>query len=156
MKNKKNIYFLVPAVLLIWGIIGYKIYTTLNVENAVLMPNNSSVDFNPEKIKEVEKFTINANYRDPFLGKLITNKKVSSTPVKIKQKPTVIFPMINYNGMISPKEANRATLFLIVINNKQQFLSVGEEIEGVKLLKGNSKEIIISFQNSKKTIHIQQ
>jgi len=156
MKNKKNIYLLVPAVLLIWGIVGYKIYATLNSTNDVTIVDNNAIEFKPDEIKEVEKFTISANYRDPFLGKLYNNAKKSSSPVKKKVKPTVIFPVITYNGMVSPKEANRPTLFLITINNKQQFLSAGEHVDGVKLLKGNSKEITIGFQNNKKTIPIQQ
>jgi len=155
MKNKKNIYFLVPAVLLVWGVIGYKIYATLNLENDVLIVDNSDIEFKPKEIKEIEKFTINANYRDPFLGKLFTNKTPKKS-IKKKVKHIVEFPKITYNGIISPKEADRPTLFLIMINNKQQFLSVGKQVDGVKLLKGNRKEITISFKNNKKTISIQE
>ena len=155
MKNKKNIYFLVPAVLLIWGFIGYKIYATLNLENDVLIVDNSDIEFKPEEIKEIEKFTIKVDYRDPFLGKLFTNKTPKKS-IKKEVKPIVEFPKITFNGMISPKEADRPTLFLIMINNKQQFLSVGKQVDGVKLLKGNNKEITISFKNNKKTISIQE
>lgn len=156
MKNKKNIYLLVPAVLLIWGIVGYKIYATLNATNDVVMVDNNTIEFKPEVIKDVEKFSISANYRDPFLGKLVNNAKKIGNPVKKKVKPIVIFPEITYNGMVSPKETDRSTLFLITIDKKQQFLSVGKQIDGVRLLKGNSKEIIIVFQNNKKTISIKQ
>jgi len=155
MKNKKNIYFLVPAVLLIWGFISYKIYATLNLENDALIVDNNDIEFKPEKIKEVEKFTIKADYRDPFLGKLFTNKTPKKS-IKKRVKPIVEFPKITYNGMIFPKEADRLTLFLIMVNNKQQFLSVGKQVDGVKLLKGNNKEITISFKNNKKTISIQE
>ncbi|MFA5297538.1 MAG: hypothetical protein WC389_04945 [Lutibacter sp.] len=156
MKSKKNTYFLIPVALLIWGFIGYKIYASLNSNNEVEIVDNNAIEFEPEEIKEVEEFTINANYRDPFLGKLYHNEKKSGSPVKKIVKPTVVFPVITYNGMVDPKEADRATLFLITINNKQQFLSVGKQIDSVMLLKGNSKEITIGFQNNKKTIPIQQ
>lgn len=156
MKNKKNIYLLVPAVLLIWGIVGYKIYATLNATNDVVMDDNNAIEFKPEEIKDVEKFSISVNYRDPFLGKLVNNTKKISNSVKKKVKPIVIFPEITYNGMVSPKETDREALFLITINNKQQFLSVGKQIDGVRLLKGNSKEVTIAFQNNKKTISIKQ
>lgn len=156
MKNKKNIYLLVPAVLLIWGIVGYKIYATLNATNDVVMVDNNAIEFKPEEIKDIEKFSISANYRDPFLGKLVNNSKKISNPVKKKVKPIVIFPEITYNGMVSPKETDREALFLITINNKQQFLSVGKQIDGVRMLKGNSREVTIAFQNNKKTISIKQ
>jgi hypothetical protein len=156
MKNKKNIFLLVPAVLLIWGIVGYKIYASLNSTNDVAIVDNNAIEFRPEVIIEVEKFTINANYRDPFLGKLYNNAKKSSNLIKKNVKPTAVFPVITYNGMISPKQADRQTLFLITISDKQQFLAVGKQIDGVKLLKGNSREVTIAFQNNKKTIPIQQ
>lgn len=156
MKNKKNIFLLVPAVLLIWGIVGYKIYASLNSSNDVAIVDNNTIEFRPEVIKDVEKFSISANYRDPFLGKLYNNAKKISNPVKKRVEPIVIFPEITYNGMVSPKETDREALFLITISDKQQFLSIGKQIDGVRLLKGNSKEIIIGFQNNKKTISIQQ
>ncbi|MGV8947180.1 MAG: hypothetical protein ACOH1N_12175 [Lutibacter sp.] len=156
MKSKKNTYFLIPVALIIWAFIGYKIYATLNSNNDVNIVDNNTIEFKPEEIKEVEKFTINANYRDPFLGKLYHNSAKPGNPVKMKVKPMVVFPEITFNGMVAPKEADRATLFLIAINNKQQLLSVGKQIDGVKLLKGNSKEITIDFQKNKKTIQIQQ
>ena len=156
MKNKRNIYFLVVAVISIWGYIAYKMYASLNPEDAIIMPQNQIADFKPEKIKEIEKFTINANYRDPFLGKLFTEKKSKKRNTSIKKKPIVVFPPIIYNGLIRPKESGRPILFLITINNQQQFLSVGKQIDGVKLLKGNDKEISILFQTKRNIIAIQK
>lgn len=153
MKNKKNIYFLVPAVLFIWGIIGYKIYATINPSDDTVMTKNTTLDFKPEEIKEVEKFTINANYRDPFLGKSEAIKATKHVSNKIA--PIIEFPSIIYKGMIAPKQSNRTTIFLVTINNAQQFLSIGKQVDGVKLLNGNSKEITISFQKTKKTVPIQ-
>lgn len=155
MKSKKNIYLLVSAVLFIWGVIGYKIYATLNPEDTIELTQHNVVNFKPAAIKEVDKFTINANYRDPFLGKLVT-KKTQKEANKKKGAPVIQFPQIIYKGMIAPKGSNQKEVFFVTINNTQQFLSVGKQIDGVHLLNGNNKQIIISFQNSKKTIQIQQ
>lgn len=155
MKSNKNIYLLVPTVLFIWGVIGYKIYTTLNPEDTIELAQNNIVNFKPAVIKEVEKFTISANYRDPFLGKSFI-KKIQKTANKKKEAPVIQFPQIVYRGMIAPKGSNQKEVFFVTINNTQQFLSVGKQIDGVHLLNGNNKQIIISFQNSKKTIQIQQ
>lgn len=154
MKSKKNIYLLIPVVFFIWGVIGYKIYVTLNPEDNIELKQNNVVNFKPVKIKEVEKFMISANYRDPFLGKLATKK----TPKLVSKKkvPVVQFPQILYKGMIAPKGLNQKEVFFVTINNTQQFLSVGKQIDGVQLLKGSDKQITISFQNLKKIIPIQQ
>jgi len=154
MKNKKNIYFLVPIVLFIWGFIGYKIYKVSYPSGEVLHIENTTTVFKPKEIKEAEKFTVNLNYRDPFLGKLRAKKsKKKSNRTKVMP---VAFPQISYKGMLSSKKRNRSiAVFFVMINNKEQFLSIGEQIEGVKLVKGNGKEITISFKSIKKVIPIQ-
>ena len=74
MKNKKNIYILLPAVILIWGLLGYRIFSGLK-------PSNTAEEkltvraFKPQELKESEPFTISTDYRDPFLG---TYKKKAS------------------------------------------------------------------------------
>lgn len=157
MKNKKNIYVLIPAVTIIWGIIGYKIYGALNPDDEYVNLNNNLVKFEPNPPPKKDTFTVKANYRDPFLGKLQKSVPKKTNKSKTKQvKPVVQFPQIVYNGMVAPKELGKQALFLLTINNKQQLLSIGKDVEGVKLLKGNSNEITISFLNTKKTISIKQ
>ena len=154
----KNIYFLIPTVLFIWGFIGYKIVKTINPSGEMVITENNLVEFIPDKIKEVEKFTIKADYRDPFLGKLTTKKapkKTSNQSVK-RREPEVVFPDMVYNGIITPKETGRSVVYFVSINKIQYLLSIGKQVEGVKLLKGSSKEITVRFQNKNKTFSIQQ
>ena len=63
MKNKKLLYVLIPGVLLVWGIIIYKIAGTTSVDNSIGVHNNQ---FIPGSVTEIlnDTFSINPNYRD--------------------------------------------------------------------------------------------
>lgn len=157
MKNKKNIYFLIPAVLIIWGLIAYKIFSAVNPTADLNLVTNEHRSFIPDSLQAEIEFKLDLNYRDPFLGRIISkkpsaNKKTSKHRVK---KTEIQFPSIVYNGLIKPKEKSRTTLYMVSINNKQHFLSAGTEIGGVTLLTGDDKEISIQFQKTKKQIPIQ-
>ena len=154
MKNKKNTIFLVVVVLFVWGFLSYKIYLVINPQDEAIQIESVKTVFKPNEIKEMEKFTINLNYRDPFLGKLIT-ENTNKQPNK-KKAVVVEFPQIIYKGMLSTKKTNKsATVFFVTINNVEHFLATGEQIEGIKLLKGNKSDITVSFKNVIKIIPIQ-
>ena len=156
MKNKKNIYFLVPAVLTVWGLLGYKIFSGLNptVQDTVTIELGNQ--FTPKSIKESDKFTINTNYRDPFLGTFEKKQKktVTKKRVPIVKKELVPFPSILYKGIVSPK-GNNETVFLVNINGQQYFFKKKEIFNEVKLLKGNTQEIVLQFHKQRKTFLIE-
>lgn len=157
MKNKKNIFLLIPAVLIIWGLIAYKIFSVVNPSDDLNYITNEHRTFVPDSLQAEIKFKLDLNYRDPFLGRIISKKpSVSKKQSKLRVKKTEIqFPPIVYNGLIKPKKVGRTTLYMVSINNKQHFFSTGTEIDGVTLLEGNDKEISIQFQKIKKQITIQ-
>jgi hypothetical protein len=141
-------------VVFIWGFIGYKIYKVTYPSDELLQVENTAAVFKPKEIKEAEKFTVNLNYRDPFLGKFKVGKTKKKSK-KIKVIP-ITFPPISYKGMLTSKKRNKSvSVFFVMINNKENFLSVGEKVDGVKMLHGNKKEIKVSFKGIKKVISIQ-
>lgn len=141
-------------MLLIWGFIGYKIYKVSYPPDELLQVENKATVFKPKEIKEADKFTVKLNYRDPFLGKFRVEKTKKKSK-KIKVNP-VAFPPISYKGMLTSKKRNKsASVFFVMINNKENFLSVGEKVDGVEVLHGNKKEIKVSFKGIKKVISIQ-
>ncbi len=154
MKNRNNSFLLVLVVILVWGIIGYKVYKVKYPSNESFHIENSTTAFIPEEIIEAKQFTIKLNYRDPFLGNLEEKKQKNKSKYILNK--SITFPKIYYKGMLSSKGKVSKTIFFVMINGKELFLSAGEQEEGVKLLKGSHKEIKVSFKNIKKTIPIQQ
>jgi len=152
MKNKKNIYILLPAVILVWGLVGYRIFS-------VVQPSNNTsgqvrvTAFKPKVVEETTPFTIRANYRDPFLGSLAQKKSTKKKAVSVAYKKLKIpFPTITYKGMVAGEGNNR--VFLITINGAQFFFKKRATHKEVKLLRGNHKEIVVQFKGQQQTVAI--
>jgi len=156
LNKKKKTYLLLVAVLGLWGTIGYRVISTLNPEETVVVAENISVDFSPEKAK-VNTFSITPIERDPFLGKLIRKgTKVKGNQGRKVKKPDLEnpWPQIQYQGMVKKQNAS-SKIFIITINQQQHLLKKNQELKNIKLLKGDSKEVQVSFNKEVKTFSIQ-
>lgn len=160
MKNKMTTYVLIFFVLLVWGIIGYRLFDAMN--------NNDNVPFNPHiELKEtyndftVKKDTgsLSLNYRDPF--GMVTKDTIEKIPLRSVPrkvinaaiKPTVNWNMIKYSGYI--RNPNSKKLIAIMnINGKTIMLSEGESAEQVQLLKNARDSVKVSYKNQTKFIDV--
>jgi hypothetical protein len=152
LKKQHKTFFLLFAVLVIWGLIGYQVYKRLNPTKPLLETTSFSSSFTPEKKVENSFYELKGNYRDPFLGKFAKKKKKIVKKRIVKPKPIVRFPNIIYNGII---EGNQSISYILTMNNQQHILKLGDTIEQIKLLRANSKEAVVVFQGNKKTILLQ-
>lgn len=153
MKNKKSIYILLPVVLLVWGVVIFQFFsfTTPDVvlENAV-----PELNIKPFKLKERSTFSVDVNYRDPFLGKVYTAKEVSNVKksvIKVKKMPkpeeTIVWPTISYKGLISDVKGKNKT-FMIVISGKNHFMKVGETENEIFLKDGDKESIYVKYKGN--------
>ncbi len=147
MKNKKNIYILLTAVLLVWGILGYRIFSTVNPSNKKLQTAIVSNSFKPQQLQESETFIINTDYRDPFLGTFSKKKKVKVKKIirTTRKTPKTPFPVIIYKGLVSAK-GKQQQVFLINIAGQQYFFKKNNTYKEVKLLRGSNKQVVLRFQ----------
>lgn len=144
---------LLAAVLAIWGIIGYKIMSSLNPEPPKVNVAETVASFSPNIDTKQEKFSIQFPERDPFLGKLYVTQKAEVKPKPVvKQQPLEWLP-ITYHGLISKHNTNKDDICIVSINGYQRLMKVGQNIEGVKLLKATAVEISVSYKGLKKTIN---
>ncbi len=142
-------------VIAIWGIIGYKIFKAVGTPDDVLVDNNNPMTFVPDSISTGENFSIDVSYRDPFLGtyQRIQTKKKQTVKPKVEN---IVFPNIKYKGRIKPKNASKTAQFILSINNKQYFFSVGKQYDEVTLISGDEKEIVVLYKKQKKNIPLGQ
>lgn len=148
MKNKTKTYVLLILVLAIWGVIGYRIFSAVNPSTPEISQQHLDISFRPQTYHKVDTFSISTVNRDPFLGTLIVEKK--KIPKKTRGK-TIEWKPINYHGTISKKDAN-PNIFIVSIDGKQYLMKKGQVFNDVKLVKGNSNQITVSFQGIRKTI----
>jgi hypothetical protein len=153
MKSKKNSYFLVPAVLIIWGLIGYRIYKGFSTPKTTVNAITTTADFKPVKINSSKPYEINANYRDPFLGTLASNLKKRTTNAKPNEQ--IAFPKIVFKGIVSPKTKNKSAVYLVQINGQQNLLKLNNTTQEVKLISGNDTKIVLEYKKARQSFLIQ-
>ena len=156
MKNKKAIYILLPLVAIIWGIIIYKVFSAIGSKAIEPSDNFSYSSMLPVKTS-IDTFSIIANYRDPFLGKMMVHSSENDQPAKpvIKiEKPKPVpaqWPSIAYHGMIKNQKTGKQ-LYLVKINNTDNMMKRGEIISDVELKETYKDSIEVVFKKEKRMI----
>ena len=149
MKGKRNTYLLLILVLVVWGIIGYRIIGAISPSET---PENlpvTDVDFRPEPVKQQARFKLHDYPRDPFLGGYVV-KPVTKPQRSVKKKPEISWPAIRYSGFVSGTQSGE-NIYFIYINSRQYLLKPGIEAEGIKLIKGNPTSVILRFKGQNQT-----
>lgn len=164
LKSKKALYILLPLTLVIWGLIGYKIYTGLKGDE----PSDESIsNFAPIKAlnKASDTFTLFNNYKDPFLTDIhkqadhsFTNKARTQTlaaknpsPVKTNTVVNTDWPVIQFSGILK-NQTNAVSLLLLSIGGKTYTLKQGDIAEGLKVVSFTNAEVTLLRGKEKKVI----
>lgn len=142
-------------VLGIWGTIGYKIISGVN---PVSLENNNQIissKYTFDLKQEKDTFSIKPQSKDPFLGAITFPKKANDiTPHSTPQKK-VNFPKVVYKGILkTQKSADK--IFVVSVNNKEHLLKLGQTIDSVKLVSGNSERIVVRYNNTTETLVLKQ
>ncbi|HET6990351.1 MAG TPA: hypothetical protein VFJ43_03460 [Bacteroidia bacterium] len=153
MKNKKTAYFMVPIVLAIWGVIGWKVYAAVKGNDKNILVSSEQKK-EKSSLKEIpDTVSLIASYRDPFLGKVVVIKDNSNQKsrdsklpvVKVPDPPAIPepWPKISYHGLIRRSGSARTVGFLSV-NGASYFVQGGEDLTVVKvgLLWKDSVEVL--------------
>jgi len=154
MKNKKLLYILIPGTLIVWGMIIYRIFKTVNTEEN-LFGQYLEINTRQDNSNINDTFSINPDYRDPFLGK--TNKKVTDSKQTTKTivpkiaKAAIPWPSIVFGGIIKNQKSNKQ-LALVQINGQGYTMKPGEIINDVQLNKIYRDSIEVRFQKEKKFV----
>ncbi len=151
-KNTKT-YVLLAVVLVIWGIIAVRIFSTISPETQEEQAI-SKASFTPLKVIAPDTFSINADYRDPFLG---TYPASAATAAKPKRTPKKEMPAIavQYTGSMVNSSAKKH-IYFVTINGQQHLLEKGKTAGDVTLIHGTEKAITIRYQGFTKLVALQQ
>jgi hypothetical protein len=161
MKNKKFTYVLGVVVMVLWGMIIYRIFNAAGSgdDNPIQLASNQRPK-EPYNDYALPKDTAHLllNYRDPF--GLIKFKDTAETPVKrsghkaaasASAKPALNWNFIKYSGYIHNR-VSKKLIALVSVNGKNVLLSEGQTKEQVRLIKNLRDSIKISFNGQTKFI----
>ncbi len=156
MKNKKTLYFLIPLVVIVWGLLFYKIFGYIGDKKPDNL-NTMSVNIKSDTTIDVDTFKLLANYDDPFLDKpyqmeespIFENQNdiIKTPPPKPKQTEvisTIPWPKISYGGIIKNNISNK-TIVIVYINGSGKIMTLGESSNNVLLKKIYKDSIIVEF-----------
>lgn len=159
MKNKKNIYVLLPIVLFVWGAVLFQLFSFTSSDE-IVTANNSELTIKPLKFNKRQSFSIDVNYRDPFLGKMYAENnalkpKGNSSAVKTaKPKETLVWPVILYKGLISDtKDKNK--IFMLIIDNKNYYMKIGDTENEIFLKSGDKESVYVKYKGNLNLIMLQ-
>jgi len=145
------IYFLIPLVIVIWGMLFLKIYSNFGHKKQVFKNNVQKLN----AIKDDERdsiFTLVLNYPDPFLKG--TERKPDLTILSSVEKNSSIsvvnWPVIEYRGFMGKN--NDDGTGLLKIGESNLLVKHGQVYSGVKICSITKDSISVEFENVRRWI----
>lgn len=148
LKNRKSLYILFPVVILIWGIVIYKIVDafTDKTESVITFSNSGKTEIN--KVKR-DTFSLKPINQDPFLGiSYIKPKSVSRQKTPSKALP-IAWPAVQYLGLVSGT-GKQQKIHILQINQQQNLMEIGETVGGIKLVSASANSVKLSYKGQRK------
>ncbi|OFX59726.1 MAG: hypothetical protein A2W97_06805 [Bacteroidetes bacterium GWE2_40_63] len=155
MKSKKTIYLLLPLVLGIWGLVGYRIYrmTRTDIGSFDNLKKNALVS---DSVQYQKQIPLKLNYPDPFLkeAEVASEEKLQNEFASLfstnpqPEKKLVTWPTIAFKGMVN---SGNEGLGILEVEKKRQLMSVGESFGEYQIVGLYADSIVIAFNNETKT-----
>jgi len=152
-KKKLNIILLL-FVAGLWGTVVYRYASQyLYKQEAVFVEKDRVFSLN-KNMQKKDTFEMDPIKRDPFLNKsYATDNKKTVSPIRIAKKvPTrepivknTYFPTVEYYGYIKSNNDGKKELVMIKNNGVLMKLKMGEERDGLKILKVFKDSVQLSY-----------
>lgn len=154
MKNKKSIYILLLVVLLIWGLVIYN-FVSWSPSGTPDIAEPGPVEAKPLDIVKRDTLILDADYRDPFLGKMHRpgNTVTDAVKRKVKKQEPVVWPALQYKGIVSDNK-DKIRVYMVVINGQAYLMGEKETAQEVTLKKGDRQSVTLSYKGRTTTILI--
>ncbi len=158
MKNKKGLYLLLIATLLVWGLIIYRIFFHTGLINSTKEDSSSNVQQLPGSHNYCDTFSLILGYPDPFLKQnskfrrhqsFLTSKFKGKNALQLN--PKVKHSEIEYLGIVKNKDTKKKIGILDIdgseatvregFSNKNYSVGAISKVE-ITLKSGDSSKII--------------
>lgn len=163
MKNKKSVYGLGLAVLVIWGLILQKIFQSMADDQpklAVAQRVEAKEAFNDYSFTDSTALLL--NYPDPFglsdfdtipVENERTKKNVVIPDSEPEPEPEINWDMIRYSGFIHNPGSGKL-IAILNINGKNLMMAEGDTAEEMKLIKHMQDSVKVSYRGKVRMIKL--
>jgi hypothetical protein len=149
MRNKKMTFFLIPLVILIWGILFIRLYKNFGPKGNLL--KNYSHETTAKIIVENDTvMRLKLNYPDPFLKtkeRKLNSVGHSSNEIS-NNKSIVNWPVIEYHGFLG-KNSTEAT-GLLKIGESNLLVKQNLVYSGIKIHSITKDSIYVEYEKEKR------
>ncbi|MGK6353198.1 hypothetical protein [Parapedobacter sp. DT-150] len=155
--NKKLTYPLLVLVLILWGVIFYRIFSGWSdEESAMPLPQRLAERVAPERPVDD---SLLLDYRDPFLDNvdgetpMMTEDSLAMAYEYVEETPYVDWSQVQYLGSVN--STGGKAVALVSINGKEYMLKPGETVDGYTLVGQVGSSIAVRYQGQVGTIALQ-
>lgn len=160
LRSKKTVGLLLLAVI-VWGIIGYKIYSQLANSDVETVRKRAQMKKNSDNTAERLQFSL--SYADPFLKNVMVEKvepkraiqkvtlQAKRIPIQTKPVQLIDWSLLKYYGVMN--NASRAVKTGIVrFDGEDFFVREGDRVDVFTVVDVRDDSIKLSFENSMRYI----
>lgn len=145
MKGNRNIRILLPVVIVIWGLLIYKIVDAFNGGDTPQVHTVTAQFKTPTGVQK-DTFSLKPIESDPFLGTVYAKERTLSqttnTPRATKNETP--WPSIGYFGIVTDRNSPMS-VYIVSINGQQFLLKQGDTLQKLKIIKGSEDKIFIRY-----------
>ncbi len=151
MKNKKLLYFLVPAVLFIWGFVGYRLLNLGQDDDYIEPIRINAISGSSEATRDIK---LNLSYPDPFLKGLRSGQlPVATEEAKPIKPPTPVVEIhwgnIRYNGYIQHAD-KQSRIGLLEVEGVKHLAEVNQHLGALAVKQITRDSILLEKEGKQK------
>lgn len=152
MKDKRVVVFLILLMLVIWGMVGIRIYSGIKESSLPIVKKVMHSQDNYNVSVDIDTLKMDYSYRNPFLTKVpvsdVTPGKVRQ-PWKIQAVNKSSKVSIVYKGVVRKSNGKAGSVFLFEIDNKTILAKKGVKVQNFMLEKFIHDSVIVIYEDVK-------
>lgn len=148
MKKNVTLVALIVCVILIWGLIGVRVWKMTRPEEV----SRPIGEIEEKKVQGEALDTLLLNYRDPFLERRAVIHKESVQEIT-KPAPESSAPQVLFKGLMRGKDGK--DLALIMVDNEWRMLTLGEQVQDARILEIKPKHVVLDWRGKRLIVEAQ-
>jgi hypothetical protein len=156
--SKKTAWILLPAVLLIWGLLAWKIYAAMKDDSDAPFVADAPTLSTSQHTTIPDTYQLLLDYPDPFLTAKKTPVRNAASPkpkstaapaANITPVPSPTWPELRYAGLV---QSHGKTLGFLSVNGESHFVKTNDVIDDLTVQKIWKDSVLVMRGKEKKVV----
>lgn len=143
MKKKATLVILIPLVILVWGLIGVRIWKMTRPEADPVPVGKAEKKVAAPAVRD----TLLLNYRDPFLDRQAEKKKEVVRPAQTDYYYEEPAPQLRFKGTVRGKDG--VVRAIVLVDDDWKALAKGDQVLGATIAGMEPDCLILSWKGKR-------